>query len=52
MTDGTLLCFYVLESIMHQILVHLDYGGRAETEFLGWAGGHVAIIKIAGEFNI
>jgi hypothetical protein len=37
---------------MHQILIHSDYGGRVETGLLGRAGGDIAIIKIAREFNI
>jgi len=43
LTGGTLLCFYVLEYFLRQILIRLDDGRRAEAEELGWAGGDVAI---------
>jgi len=43
LTAGKLLCIYVLESFLYQILTSLDYGRRAETESLDWCDGDVAI---------
>jgi hypothetical protein len=43
LTGGTLLCFYVLEYFLHQILIRLNDERRAEAEELDWTGGDVSI---------